>query len=108
MEATLNDDNFKNEVLQSDIPYLVDFWAEWCGPCKMVSPAVSQLADELKDHMKVGKLNVDENPRTTQEYQIFSIPSLKVFKAGKVIGEIVGAAPKPIIEQKLKSIIGLA
>ncbi len=106
MEVTLNDNNFKNEVLNSDKPFLVDFWAEWCGPCKMVSPAVSQIAEEMKDQLKVGKINVDENPRTTQEYQIFSIPSLKIFKNGKVIGEIVGAAPKPVIEQKVRSIIG--
>ncbi|HEX5429721.1 MAG TPA: thioredoxin [Patescibacteria group bacterium] len=107
MELTITDDNFKAEVLTSEKPFLVDFWAEWCGPCRMVSPAVTQLAEELKDHLKVGKMNVDENPRTTQEYFISSIPSLKVFKSGKVIGEIMGAAPKPVIEQKLKNILGL-
>jgi thioredoxin 1 len=107
MEVNLTDSNFKDEVLKSEKPFLVDFWAEWCGPCKMVSPAVSQLAEELKDHLRVGKLNVDENPQTTQDYSVFSIPSLKVFKNGKVIGEIVGAAPKPVIEQKLKSILGI-
>src|SRR4051812_12256822 len=105
MEVVLTDSNFKQEVLDSEKPFLVDFWAEWCGPCKMVSPAVSQLAEEMKEHLKVGKINVDENPKTTQDYQVFSIPSLKVYKAGKVIGEIVGAAPKPVIEQKLKSIL---
>ena len=107
MEVTLTDSNFGNEVLKSDKPFLVDFWAEWCQPCKMVSPAVTQLADELKDHLKVGKINVDENPKTTQDYSVFSIPSLKVFKGGKIIGEIVGAAPKNIIEQKLKNILGI-
>ena len=107
MEVILTDANFKSEVLDSEKPFLVDFWAQWCGPCRMVSPAVTQLAEELKDHLKVGKLNVDENPKSTQDFQVFSIPSLKVFKGGKVIGEIVGAAPKPVIEQKLKSIIGL-
>ena len=107
MEITLDDGNFGNEVLKSDKPFLVDFWAEWCGPCKMVSPAVSQIAEELKDHLRVGKMNVDENPKTTQDYSIFSIPSLKIFKSGKVIGEIVGAAPKPVIEEKVKSIIGI-
>ncbi len=107
MEIVITDANFEQEVLKSDKPVLVDFWAPWCGPCKMVSPAVTQIAEEMKDHLKVGKLNVDENPKMTQGYQIFSIPSLKVFKDGKIIGEIVGAAPKPMIEQKLKSILGL-
>src|SRR6185295_1215595 len=107
MEVDLNDTNFKSEVLKSDKPFLVDFWAEWCGPCKMVSPAVTQIAEGLKDHLRVGKLNVDENPKTTQQYQIFSIPSLKVYKDGKIIGEMVGAMPKPIIEKKLKSILGI-
>jgi thioredoxin 1 len=107
MELTLTDANFEQEVLKSDKPVLVDFWAEWCGPCKMVSPAVSQIAEEMKDHLKVGKLNVDENPKTTQSYQIFSIPSLKVYKDGKILGEMVGAMPKQVIEMKLKSILGI-
>ncbi|OGE74141.1 MAG: thioredoxin [Candidatus Doudnabacteria bacterium RIFCSPLOWO2_02_FULL_42_9] len=107
MELTLTDANFEAEVLKSDKPVLVDFWAEWCGPCKMVSPAVTQLAEELKDHMKVGKLNVDENPQTTQNYQIFSIPSLKIYKGGKIIGEMVGAAPKSMIEKTIRGILGI-
>lgn len=107
MELTLTDDNFDQEVLASSKPFLVDFWAEWCGPCKMVSPAVSQIAEEMQEHLKVGKLNVDENPKATMKYQIFSIPSLKVFKEGKIIGEIVGAMPKAVIEQKLKAILGI-
>ncbi|MBI2355645.1 MAG: thioredoxin [Candidatus Doudnabacteria bacterium] len=108
MELILTDDNFEKEVLGSDKPFLVDFWAEWCGPCKMVSPAVSQIAEELKDHLRVGKLNVDENPKATMKYQIFSIPSLKVFKGGKIIGEMVGAMPKVVIEQKLKALLNLS
>jgi thioredoxin 1 len=106
MEVVITDQNFEQEVMNSDKPVLVDFWAEWCGPCKMVSPAVSELAEEMKDHLKVGKLNVDENPQATSKYQIFSIPSLKVFQNGKIIGEILGAAPKSVIEQKIKSILG--
>jgi thioredoxin 1 len=105
METTLNDENFKQEVLLSDKPVLVDFWAPWCGPCRMVSPAVSQIAEQMKNELKVGKLNVDENPKSAGEYQIFSIPCLKIFKNGKVIGEIIGASPKNIIEEKLKSIL---
>lgn len=108
MEKVITDQNFDQEVLQGDKPVLVDFWAPWCGPCRMVSPAVTQLAEELKDHLTVGKMNVDENPQATSKYQVFSIPALKIFKGGKIIGEIVGAAPKPVIEQKIKSIIGLS
>ena len=107
MELTLTDANFEQEVLKSDKPILVDFWAEWCGPCKMVSPIVSQLADELKEHLKVGKLNVDENPKSSQDYQIMSIPALKIFQNGKIIGEIIGAAPKAAIESKVRSILGI-
>lgn len=107
MEITLTDDNFEQEVLKSDKPVLVDFWAEWCTPCKMVGPIVSELAEEMKDHLKVGKLNVDENPKMSQAYQIMSIPALKIFKDGKIIGEILGAAPKATLEDKIKSILGL-
>ena len=108
MEITITDANFEQEVLKSDKPVLVDFWAEWCGPCKMVSPVVTQLAEELKDHLKVGKMNVDENPQASQTYQIMSIPSLKVFKGGKIIGEMVGAAPKAMIEKTIKGILGIS
>lgn len=107
MELVLTDQNFQQEVLASQKPVLVDFWAPWCEPCKMVSPAVTELAEEMKEHLTVGKINVDENPQTTQAYQIFSIPSLKVFQNGKIIGEFVGAAPKPVIEKKVKAILGL-
>ncbi len=108
MEITLTDANFNQEVIQSEMPILVDFWAEWCGPCRAVSPIVMELAEELKEHMKVGKLNVDENPQTSQTYQIMSIPALKIFKGGKIIGEILGAAPKAMIEQKVKAILGIS
>jgi thioredoxin 1 len=108
MEVTLTDANFEQEVLKSEKPFLVDFWAIWCGPCKMVSPIVTQLGEEMKDQLRVGKLNVDENPKTSQAYQILSIPSLKIFKDGKILGEIIGAAPKQIIEDKVKAILGLA
>lgn len=107
MEITLTDDNFDSEVIASEKPVLVDFWAAWCGPCKIVSPIIEELANEMKDHLKVGKLNVDENPKMSQKYQIMSIPSLKVFKGGKIIGEMVGAAPKQMIEAKIKQILGI-
>lgn len=101
MEVTLTDQNFDQEVLQSDKPVLVDFWAEWCGPCKMVSPVVAQIAEEMKDKIKVGKLNVDDQSKTAQKYNISSIPTLKIFKNGKIINEIIGAASKSAIEQKI-------
>ncbi len=108
MEHTFTDANFDSEVLASEKPVLVDFWAQWCGPCRMVSPAVTALSEQYQDRVKVGKLNVDENPESTSKYQIFSIPSLKIFKSGKIIGEIVGAVPKAVIEQKLKAILELS
>lgn len=105
MEITLTDANFDQEVITSDKPVLVDFWAPWCGPCQMVSPAVSQIAEEMKDIIKVGKLNVDENPQSSSKYQIFSIPTLKIFKGGKILGEIVGANPKHVIQEKIKNLL---
>ncbi|MDP4000833.1 MAG: thioredoxin [bacterium] len=101
MEVTLTDQNFDQEVLQSDKPVLVDFWAEWCGPCKMVSPIISQIAEEMKDKIKVGKLNVDKQSQTAQKYNVSSIPTMKIFKDGKVINEIIGAAAKNAIEKKI-------
>ena len=106
MEVTLTDDNFEQEVLKSDKPVLVDFWAPWCGPCKMVSPVVTQIAEEMKEKLKVGKMNVDDHAKTPQKYQVSSIPSLKIFKDGKVVSEIIGAAPKAAIEAKIKEVTG--
>jgi thioredoxin 1 len=107
MEIDVTDQTFDQEVIGADKPVLVDFWAPWCGPCRMVSPAVSELAEQFKDSLKVVKLNVDENPQSSSKYQIFSIPSLKIFKGGKIIGEIVGAAPKHLIEQKIKAVLDI-
>ncbi|MEN3038700.1 MAG: thioredoxin [Candidatus Kryptonium sp.] len=90
----LNDQNFEDEVLKSDKLVLVDFWAEWCAPCRMIAPIVEEIANEYADRLKVGKLNVDYNPKTAMKYGIMSIPTLLLFKNGRVIEQIVGAMPK--------------
>lgn len=90
----VNDKNFEVEVLQSDLPVLVDFWATWCGPCKSVSPIVDDLSKEYSGRVKVAKLNVDENPATPSQYGVRGIPTLILFKGGKILEQIVGAVPK--------------
>ncbi len=102
MEVKLTDGNFKKEVLESDIPVLVDFWAAWCGPCLMVAPAVEQISKEYKGKIKVGKLNVDEARNTASSYGIMSIPTLALFKKGKVIDKVVGALSKSELEAVVK------
>ena len=102
MEINVNDKNFKQEVLESGIPVLVDFWAEWCGPCRMVASAVEEIAREYKEKLKVCKLNVDEAFKTTSSYGIMSIPTLAIFKKGKVVDKIVGALPKSDLEKTVK------
>ncbi len=98
---SVTDDNFAAEVLASDKPVMVDFWAEWCGPCRAVSPILDQIATEHADKIEIVKLNVDENPNTAMEFNITSIPTMKVFKAGEVVKTVVGAKPKPALEAEL-------
>jgi thioredoxin 1 len=98
---TLTDANFDATVMHSDVPVLVDFWAQWCGPCHMIAPAVEALAKEFSGRLLVGKLNVDENPRTASRYGIMSIPTLLVFKNGQVVDQIVGALPAPALRQRV-------
>ncbi|MDA1060811.1 MAG: thioredoxin [bacterium] len=100
-EITFTDDNFEEEVLKSDLPVLVDFFAEWCGPCKMMAPAIEELADEYKGKWKIGKCNIDEAPDSAQKYGIQSIPSLKFFKNGEVVDEAIGFQAKEKIAEKL-------
>jgi thioredoxin 1 len=90
----LTDDNFEIEVLSSQVPVLVDFWAEWCGPCRIVSPMLEELAEDYRGIIKIGKLNVDENPGATSLNQIRSIPTLILFKDGEPVDKIIGAVPK--------------
>ena len=97
----VTDATFADEVLGSDDTIMVDFWAEWCGPCRAVSPILDQIASENSDKLKIVKLNVDDNPEMAMKYQITSIPAMKVFKGGEVATTIIGAKPKQALEQDL-------
>ncbi|MFL6239042.1 MAG: thioredoxin [Actinomycetes bacterium] len=99
---TVTDSSFDSDVLGSEKPVLVDFWAEWCGPCKMVAPVLEEIASEHAEKLTVAKLNIDENPRTAQTYQILSIPTMSVFADGKVVKQIVGAKPKAALLKELE------
>jgi len=101
----VNDGNFESEVLKSDLLFLVDFWAPWCGPCHMVSPIVEEIGENYEGKLKVGKLNVDENSQTASQYGIMSIPSVLFFKGGKVVDQIVGAVPKQHFIEKIDRIL---
>ncbi|MGH7801354.1 MAG: thioredoxin [Thermodesulfobacteriota bacterium] len=98
----LNDAIFESEVLKSESPVLVDFWAPWCGPCRILAPAVEEIANSYTGRIKVGKLNVDDNQETTMQYSIRSIPTLILFKNGKALDQIIGAVPKSEIEKMVK------
>jgi thioredoxin 1 len=98
-----NDQNFQNEVLNSDVPVLVDFWAPWCGPCRMLGPVIEQLATENPGAFKIGKLNVDDSPNAAQSYGVSSIPTVMIFKDGQVVERFVGMQPKPKLQQALEA-----
>ena len=103
MVHTFTADNFAAEVLNSDIPVFVDFYADWCGPCKMMSPVIDKLAEEYEGRIKVGKINVDDHSEVAARYNIMSIPNMKFFKGGKVVDEVIGAVPKPVMKQKFEA-----
>jgi thioredoxin 1 len=104
-EVTFTDKNFEAEVINSDVPVLVDFWAPWCGPCQMMGPIIEQLAEEFESKIKIGKLDVDENPETAEQYDVMSIPVLMFFKDGKNVEQLTGAQSKDVLEKKIKEII---
>ena len=97
----VTDDTFQAEVLDSSDTIMVDFWAEWCGPCRAVGPILDAIAEEHSDKIKIVKLNVDDNPAMAMKYQITSIPAMKVFRAGQVVKTVIGAKPKPALEADL-------
>ncbi|GIW93486.1 MAG: thioredoxin [Pirellulaceae bacterium] len=98
------DANFSSEVLQSDVPVLVDFWAPWCGPCRQIAPTIEALAEENAGKVKVGKVNVDDNPQIAQQYGISSIPTLLFFKGGQVVQRFVGLQPKSRLQETIDSL----
>jgi len=102
----LTDANFQAEVLQSDVPVLVDFWAEWCGPCRAIAPVITELATEYSGKAKIGKVDVDSNPQTAMNYNIRSIPTLLFFVDGQVRDQMIGSASKREFQKKLDALVG--
>ena len=103
--VTITDDNFEEEVLKSDKPVLIDFWATWCGPCRMIAPIVEEMATEYDGKAKIGKLDVDSNQQTSIKYGVRSIPTLLLFKGGELKETIIGAVPKAQLVGKLESVL---
>lgn len=106
MVVELTDANFHAEVIQAGMPYLVDFWAVWCGPCRIMSPIVDELAEEYAGRLKVGKVNTDENPAVATDYGISAIPALLFFKDGQLKERLVGAVPKNVLKQMIDKHLG--
>ena len=107
METILNEENFEAEVLKSDVPVLVDFWAPWCGPCKVLGPVIEELSKDFEGKpVKIAKMNVDESPETPGKYGVMSIPTLIIFKGGEPIDQMVGVQPKDKLAEKLSALSG--
>jgi thioredoxin 1 len=103
--VNIGDSEFKKEVLESSEPVLVDFWATWCAPCRAIAPALEELASQYKGQLKVAKVNIDDNQDTPQQYGVRSIPTLLLFKGGRVVDQIVGAVPKAKLEDAIKKVV---
>jgi thioredoxin 1 len=103
MALQFTDSNFQKEALESDIPVMVDFYADWCGPCKMMAPIVAELAEEYDGKFKIGKLNVDQEAGTAEKYRVMSIPTMIIFKNGAAVDTVVGAVPKKVLQEKLEA-----
>lgn len=104
--VTLTDATFDEEVLQSEVPVLVDFWAAWCGPCRVIAPTIEKLAADFHGRVKVGKLDVDNNPNVATRYDIRSIPNLLFFKDGRVVDQVIGIMPERRLAEKLEDLVG--
>ncbi len=99
------DENFQNDILDEKGLALVDFWAPWCGPCHIFGPTIEELAEEYKGKIKIGKMNVDENPKTAEKYQVMSIPTVIIFKGGQIVDQLIGVQPKAILKEKLDKLL---
>ena len=105
MPVSVSDDSFDTDVLKSDTPVLVDFWAEWCGPCKQIAPALEEISSEMGGKMTVAKINIDENPTTPTKFGVRGIPTLMLFKNGEVVGTKIGALPKNKLQEWINSVL---